>query len=246
MVAIAVAAGNAHAVSVTVFAAASLRGALEEQLGGFESASGDKLTVVYAGSNALAKQIEAGAPADVFISADVDWMDYLEARKLLAPASRIDLVGNRLVLIAPANNDSALTIAPGFALSPALGAGKLAMANPDSVPAGKYAKAALEALGVWPSVQKQVARTEHVRASLALVARGEAALGIVYATDALAEPKVRVVGTFPAGTHPAIVYPAAVIATSRARAQARALIAYLASGAAQATWRHHGFTLLAR
>ncbi|TMH29968.1 MAG: molybdate ABC transporter substrate-binding protein, partial [Betaproteobacteria bacterium] len=202
----------------------------------FESASGDKLTVVYAGSNALAKQIEAGAPADVFISADVDWMDYLEARKLLAPASRIDLVGNRLVLIAPANNDSALTIAPGFALSPALGAGKLAMANPDSVPAGKYAKAALEALGVWPSVQKQVARTEHVRASLALVARGEAALGIVYATDALAEPKVRVVGTFPAGTHPAIVYPAAVIATSRARAQARAL----------ATWRHHGFTLLAR
>jgi len=186
MVAIAVAAGNAHAVSVTVFAAASLRGALEEQLGGFESASGDKLTVVYAGSNALAKQIEAGAPADVFISADVDWMDYLEARKLLAPASRIDLVGNRLVLIAPANNDSALTIAPGFALSPALGAGKLAMANPDSVPAGKYAKAALEALGVWPSVQKQVARTEHVRASLALVARGEAALGIVYATDALA------------------------------------------------------------
>ncbi|TMH34418.1 MAG: molybdate ABC transporter substrate-binding protein, partial [Betaproteobacteria bacterium] len=139
MVAIAVAAGNAHAVSVTVFAAASLRGALEEQLGGFESASGDKLTVVYAGSNALAKQIEAGAPADVFISADVDWMDYLEARKLLAPASRIDLVGNRLVLIAPANNDSALTIAPGFALSAALGAGKLAMANPDSVPAGKYA-----------------------------------------------------------------------------------------------------------
>ena len=246
MVAIAVAAGNAHAVSVTVFAAASLRGALEEQLGGFESASGDKLTVVYAGSNALAKQIEAGAPADVFISADVDWMDYLEARKLLAPASRIDLVGNRLVLIAPANNDSALTIAPGFALSAALGAGKLAMANPDSVPAGKYAKAALEALGVWPSVQKQVARTEHVRASLTLVARGEAALGIVYATDALAEPKVRVVGTFPAGTHPAIVYPAAVIATSRARAQARALIAYLASGAAQATWRHHGFTLLAR
>ena len=173
-------------------------------------------------------------------------MAYLEARKLLAPASRIDLVGNRLVLIAPANNDSALTIAPGFALSPALGAGKLAMANPDSVPAGKYAKAALEALGVWPSVQKQVARTEHVRASLALVARGEAALGIVYATDALAEPKVRVVGTFPAGTHPAIVYPAAVIATSRARAQARALIAYLASGAAEATWRHHGFTLMAR
>ncbi|HXX83689.1 MAG TPA: molybdate ABC transporter substrate-binding protein [Casimicrobiaceae bacterium] len=241
---IALAAGTVSAAEITVFAAASLREALDEQARGFGRASGDKLTLAYAASNALAKQIEAGAPADVFISADVDWMDHLGARKLLAPGSRVDLLGNRLVLIAPAVSRSALSIAPGFPLAAALGTDRLAMANPDSVPAGKYGKAALEALGVWASVRDRIARTENVRAALTLVARGEAPFGIVYATDALAEPRVRVVDMFPAGSHPTIVYPAAVIAASRSAEQARALLAYLASDEGRATWRRHGFVMI--
>ena len=235
-----------HAATITVFAAASLKEALDAQARRFEADSGNKVVVSYGGSNALAKQIEAGAPADVFFSADADWMDYLDTHALLAPGTRVDLLGNRLVLIVPAASTSTLRIAPNFALAAALGADRLAMANPDSVPAGKYGKAALTALGVWASVKTKVARTENVRAALTLVARGEAPYGIVYATDALAEPGVRVLDAFPANTHPPVVYPVAVIAASRSPAAARALVTYLASDAARATWQRYGFAPIAR
>jgi molybdate transport system substrate-binding protein len=173
-------------------------------------------------------------------------MDYLDTRSLLAPGTRVDLLDNRLVLIVPAASTSTLRIAPNFALAAALGADRLAMANPDSVPAGKYGKAALTALGVWASVKTKVARTENVRAALTLVARGEAPYGIVYATDALAESGVRVLDTFPANTHPPVVYPVAVIAAGRSPAAARALVAYLASDAARAMWQRYGFAPIAR
>jgi molybdate transport system substrate-binding protein len=168
-------------------------------------------------------------------------MDYLDTRSLLAPGTRVDLLGNRLALIVPAASKSTLRIAPNFALAAALGADRLAMANPDSVPAGKYGKTALTALGVWANVETRVARTENVRAALTLVARGEAPYGIVYATDALAESRVRVLDIFPANTHPPIVYPMTVIATTRSPEAARALVAYLASPAARATWQRYGF-----
>jgi len=233
------------AATITVFAAASLKEALDAQAKQFEARTGDKLVVSYAASNALAKQIESGAPADVFISADLDWMDYLDTRMLLAPKSRIELLRNRLVLVAPADSNITLPIAPGFPLAGALGTQRLAIANPDSVPAGKYAKGALQSLGVWDAVAGKVARTENVRAALVLVARGEAPLGIVYATDAAAEPKVRVVGTFAESTHPPIVYPAAMVSGTRPPAAA-ALVAYLASPAARPTWERYGFTVVAR
>jgi molybdate transport system substrate-binding protein len=201
--------------------------------------------VSYAGSNALAKQIEAGAPAAVFISADLDWMDYLDSRKLLALGSRVNLLRNSLVLIAPAGSRSALKIGPNFALADALGPERLAMANPDSVPAGKYGKASLEALGVWASVEKKIARTENVRAALVLVARGEVPFGIVYATDAQAESGVRIVDTFADDTHPPIVYPMALLAAGTSPA-VRAFAVYLASAAAQATWVRYGFTPVGR
>ena len=226
--------------TVTVFAAASLKEALDAQARQFETSSGDKVVVSYGASNALSKQIEAGAPAAVFISADLDWMDYLDSRKLLARASRVDLLRNSLVLIVPAGSRSSLKIGANFALADALGADRLAMANPDSVPAGKYGKASLEALGVWASVEKKIARTENVRAALVLVARGEAPFGIVYATDAQAESGVRIVDTFPDDTHPPIVYPMALLAAGTSPA-ARAFVAYLASAAAQATWVRYGF-----
>ena len=185
------------AADVTVFAAASLKEALDEQAKQFEASTGSKVIVSYGASNALAKQIEAGAPADVFISADLDWMDYLGERNLLAPNSRFNLLRNSLVLIAPASSSSTLKIGRNFGLAAALGGEKLAMANPDSVPAGKYGKSALEKLGVWTSVEKQVARAENVRAALALVSRGEAPFGIVYRTDALADKGVKAVDAFP-------------------------------------------------
>ncbi len=235
------------AATLTVFAAASLREALDDQVRQFEARSGDKVVVSYAASNALAKQIESGAPADVFLSADLEWMDFLEARQLLVPKSRVDLLRNRLVLIAPANSNATIRIGPDFPLAAALGAERLALANPDSVPAGKYAKAALQALGVWPSVENKIARTENVRAALVLVARGEAPFGIVYATDAAAEPKVRVVGTFAESAHPPIVYPIAVVAGQRPNpAAANALVAFLASPAARPTWERYGFTMAGR
>lgn len=232
-----------YAANVTIFAAASLKEALDEQARQFEVRTGDKLVVAYAGSPALAKQIDAGAPADVFISADLEWMDYLEQRRLLAPSTRVTLLRNTLVLIAPATSNVNLKIGPGFGLAAALGGERLAMANPDSVPAGKYGKNALEALGVWRSVEKHLARAENVRAALALVARREAPLGIVYGTDAFAEKGVRVVDTFPTNSHPPILYPAAVVAASQSPA-ARPLLDYLRSPAASPIWERYGFGVL--
>jgi molybdate transport system substrate-binding protein len=231
---------TAIAADIRVLAATSLKEALDAQAKAFEAASGDHVVVSYAASNALARQIEAGAPADLFISADVDWMDYVEQRKLLKASTRTDLLRNALVLIAPASSASTLKIAPGFPLAAMLGQQRLAMANPDSVPAGKYGKHALEALGVWRSVGRSVARAENVRAALVLVARGEVPFGIVYATDALADRIVRIDDTFPENTHLPIVYPIAVLATSQSTA-ARALLDYLKSPAARSVWEQYGF-----
>ena len=229
------------AADITVFAAASLKESLDEQARRFEADTGSRVVVSYGASNALAKQIEAGAPANLFISADLEWMDYLDQRRLLAPGSRVNLLRNTLVLVAPAGSSTALKIGPGFDLAGALGTGKLAMANPDSVPAGKYGKAALESLGAWSKVEKQVVRSENVRAALALVARGEAAYGIVYRTDALAEKGVRIVDTFPETSHPPIVYPAALVAAG-ATPPAKTLLDYLHSAAARSIWDKHGFS----
>lgn len=233
----------AFAADVVVFGAASLKEALDDQATRFEAATANKVVISYGASNALAKQIAAGAPADLFISADLDWMDYVDQKRLLMPGTRVSLLRNRLVLIAPASRKSQLKIAPTFALAAALGNNKLAMANPDSVPAGKYGKSALEYLGVWGSVEKQVVRTETVRAALALVSRGEAPFGIVYTTDAFCDKGVRIVDTFPATSHPPIVYPAAVLASSKS-ASAQPLLDYLKSGAARATWERYGFGLI--
>jgi molybdate transport system substrate-binding protein len=232
----------ASAATVAVFAAASLKESMDAQARQFESRTGVKVVVSYAASNALAKQIEAGAPADVFISADLEWMDYLDQRRLLAPNARFTLLGNTLVLIAPAASKLTLKIEQGFGLRSALGNERLAVANPESVPAGKYAKSALEALGVWPSVQNQLARTENVRAALALVSRGETPLGIVYGTDAFADNGVRIVDTFPPASHPPILYPAAVVAASSSPA-ARPLLDFLRSPEAAEIWRKFGFQI---
>jgi len=230
----------AAADSVRVFAAASLKEAMDEQGMQFERATGNKTIVSYGASNALVKQIAAGAPADVFVSADVDWMDYLSERGLVVRDTRVDLLRNSLVLIAPSSSDSTLRIAPNFGLAAALGTQRLAMANPDSVPAGRYARSALEKLGVWPSVEGKLARSENVRAALTLVSRGEAPFGIVYRTDALADKRVRIVDEFPAASHPPIIYPAALVAGSKSGA-ARELLDYLHSAAARAVWQRFGF-----
>jgi molybdate transport system substrate-binding protein len=235
--------GAAIAAAIDVFAAASLKEALDAQVQRFQAETGTKIVAVYGGSNALARQIDAGAPAQAFISADEDWMDYLDRRGLLLPGSRSNLLGNSLVLIAPASSKPALRIGPGFALAAALGGEKLAMANPDSVPAGKYGRSALESLGAWKSVEKQVVRTDNVRAALALVARGEAAFGVVYRTDALAENSVRVVDAFPATTHSPIVYPVALVARN-ASTEARAFLEFLRSSAARPIWQKYGFVPL--
>ena len=230
------------AADLTVFAAASLKESMDEQAHRFEAATGNKVTVSYGASNALAKQIESGAPADVFISADLDWMDYLDQRKLLVPNTRANLLHNTLVLIGPASSASTLKIAPNFGLATALGSERLAMANPDSVPAGKYGKSALENLGVWKSVENQIARAETVRAALVLVSRGEAPLGIVYRTDALADKGVKVVDTFPSSSYPPIVYPIAVVADAKSTA-AKVFVEYLRSAPARPTWEKYGFAL---
>ena len=230
------------AANVTIFAAASLKDALDAQAKAFEAATGNKVIVSYGASNALARQIEAGAPADIFISADLDWMDYVAQRKLIAAATRFNLLHNTLVLIAPSSSPAGLKIGPNFALAAALRSDKLAMANPDSVPAGKYAKSALDKLGVWSSVEKQLARTENVRIALMLVSRGEAPFGIVYKTDALADKGVKIVDTFPPDSYPPIVYPAAVLASSTSAA-ARPFLEYLRSKPAEVVWERHGFGL---
>jgi molybdate transport system substrate-binding protein len=229
----------ARAETITVFAAASLKDAFDENAKAFQAQSGDRVVVSYAASSALAKQIEAGAPADLFISADLDWMDYLAQRRLIKTDTRRNLLRNRLVLIAPADSKVSVEIAPGFPLAGLLGNGRLAMANPDAVPAGKYGKASLEALGVWKDVQSKVASTENVRAALMLVSRGEAPLGIVYRTDAAADPKVRVAGIFPENTHPPIIYPIAVTVVGKPAAMA--FVAWLNKPEARAIFQKHGF-----
>lgn len=236
------------AAELTVFAAASLKESLDAVSADYGRQSGDQVVIAYAASSALARQIENGAPADVFLSADRDWMDYLQARQLIEPASRRKLLGNQLVLIAPRATTDTLKIAPNFALAAHLGQEKLAMANPDSVPAGKYGKAALQALGVWPAVAPQVVRAANVRTALLLVARGEARYGIVYRTDAMAEPKVRIIDTFPASSHAPIIYPLALTQTGSAagakKAAARRFAAYLQGPQAAPLWRKFGFTVL--
>jgi molybdate transport system substrate-binding protein len=232
----------ASAQNLTVFAAASLKEALDEAGQQFQRANGQKVVASYAASPALAKQIENGAPADVFISADLDWMDYVEQRKLVRAGTRAILLRNRLVLIAPANSKVQTEIKHGFPLERLLSDGRLAMADPDSVPAGKYGKSALEKLGVWRSVESKVARAENVRAALNFVARAETPLGIVYQTDANTEKKVRVVAQFPRDTYPAIIYPVAVIASSKHSA-APVFVNYLKSAEARAIFEKYGFSM---
>jgi molybdate transport system substrate-binding protein len=232
----------AFAADVLVFAAASLKNALDDAAASYQSHSGDKIKVSYAASSALAKQIENGAPADIFISADLDWMDYVAKKNLVKPDTRVNLLGNKLVLIAPAGAAS-VTIAPNFPLASLLKGGRLAMADPDSVPAGKYGKAALEKLGIWSSVSDKIARAEDVRAALRFVSRGEAPLGIVYQTDAAADPGVKVVGAFPDGSYPAIIYPVALVAGS-ANPGAAKFEAFLRSADARPFFVKQGFTVL--
>ncbi len=230
---------QAKAQELLVFAAASLKTALDE------IAAGQAVKISYAASSALAKQIEAGAPADVFLSADLDWMDYLDRKKLVKPGTRSTLLGNRIVLIAPSDSKANVKIAPNFDLAGLLGKdGRLAMADVNAVPAGKYGKASLEALQVWPSVAGRIAQAENVRATLLLVARGEAPAGIVYATDAAAEKNVRVLDAFPADTHPPILYPAAQLSESK-HPQAAAWLGTLRSSAAKAVFEKNGFTVIA-
>jgi molybdate transport system substrate-binding protein len=235
-------AAPAPAQDVTVFAAASLKNALDDINVAWSAETGKSATISYAASSALAKQIEEGAPADLFISADLDWMDYLSERDLIRPGTEIRLLGNRIVLIAPADSTATVEIGVGFDLAGLLAGGWLAIANVDAVPAGRYGKAALESLGVWDSVADRIAQAENVRAALALVATGEAPLGIVYRTDAAADPAVKILGTFPEDTHPPIVYPAAV--TAEAGPEAGAFLAYLQTDTAAELFEAQGFQVL--
>ncbi len=245
MAALALPVGPAPAQSrgVLVFAAASLRNAFDAIDAGYRQQTGNHVTVSLAASSTLAEQIANGAPADIFISADLAWMDYLAKRSLLKPGTRQNLLGNELVLIAPKDSTVRVKIAPGFPLAKLLAGGKLAMADTSAVPAGKYGKAALAKLGVWASVAGQIAQAENVRAALELVALKEAPLGIVYRTDAAVEPKVKVVGVFPDDTHPPIVYPIALTAASTSP-EAAGLLAYLESPKAAALFEQQGFKVL--
>jgi len=226
---------------ILVFAAASLTDALQEASAAYEKTAHVKVKSSFDSSSVLARQIEAGAPADVFISADTTWMDYLQSRNLIQAASRKNLLGNQLVLIAPADSQIQLKIAPHFPLAAALAEGKLATGDPDSVPAGRYARSALTKLGVWDSVAPRLARAENVRIALIYVAQSEAAHGIVYTSDALADKRVRVVDTFPADTHEPIVYPIAL--TTSAKSEAAAFVAYLAGPQGREIFVKYGFTV---
>lgn len=206
--------------------------------------TGTDLTVVLAGSSALARQIENGAPADVYISANAGWMDHLEKNGRIVPDSRSDLLRNRIVLIVPKASKVDIRIEPGFDLAAALGDGYLAMANTEAVPAGIYGKAALEALRAWPSVAGRIAQAADVRAALRLVSLGEAPFGIVYRTDANADSGVRVIGTFPPDSHPAIIYPAALTNRGAGNAHAEAFLAFLRSASARQAFERQGFDVI--
>ena len=230
--------------TITVFAAASLRNALDDVDAAFAKATGVKVTASYAASSALAKQITQGAPADVYVSANIRWMDFLDQKKLLVRGTRVDLLGNRLVLIAPKESKlDHVEIARGFDIAKLAGSGRIAVADVKAVPAGLYAKAALTSLGAWKAAEPKLAQAENVRATLAYVARGETPLGIVYATDAKIEPKVKIVGTFPVGSHPAITYPMTGLAAGK-NAQAARYLHFLQTPAAKAIFEKFGFSFL--
>jgi len=225
--------------AILVFAAASLTNVLDEIGAAYTQQTGQAVKFSYAASSALARQLEAGARADVFFPADLEWMDYVQARGLIDRTTRRNVLGNRLALVAPVNSRIELKIAPGFALAATLGSGRLATGDPESVPVGKYARSALTSLGVWNDVADRLVRADNVRSALAFIARGETPLGIVYETDARVEKRVRVVDFFPADSHPPIVYPVAV--TAQARPAARQFIGFLQGSAAQNAFEKHGF-----
>jgi molybdate transport system substrate-binding protein len=231
--------------SITVFAAASMKNALDDADAAFTKKTGIKVVASYDASSALMKQIEGGAPADVFISADLKWMDYGSQKKLINDATRVNLLGNELVLIAPKDSKiDHVTLAPGFDLAKLAGDGRIATGDVKAVPVGIYAQAALDKLGIWSSVEPKMAMTANVRAALTLVARGEAVLGVVYATDAKVEPDVKVVSVFPESSHPPIVYP--VAATTGAKPDATPYLAFLSSSAAKTIFEGYGFTFLVK
>jgi molybdate transport system substrate-binding protein len=226
---------------VTVFAAASLQNALTAAAKEFTATSGIAVKFSFDSSSTLARQIEEGAPADLFASADEDWMDYLAQRDLIEPKTRVNLLSNRLVIIASRNAPFGELALDAPSIEKALGAGRIATGAVETVPAGRYAKAALQKLGLWASLQNRIAPAENVRAALAYVARGEAPLGIVYATDAAAEPKVKIVASFPQDSHPPIVYPFAVVAKAKGGGAAR-FLGFLQSPAARASFAAQGFS----
>jgi molybdate transport system substrate-binding protein len=231
--------------TLTVFAAASLKNALDDANAASTKASGVKIVASYAASNALAKQMESGAPADVFISADLNWMDYVAGKNLIKADTRYNLLGNKLVLIA--GKDSKLSnvqIGQGFDIAKLAGDGRIAVADIKAVPAGLYAKAALEKLGSWAAAEPKLAQAENVRATLAFVARGETPIGIVYETDAKVEPNVKIAGVFPADSYPPVVYP--VAATSTAKADAGKYLSFLRGAEAKAVFEKYGFSILAK
>src|ERR1700681_122817 len=231
--------------SLIVFAAASMKNALDEIDAAYTAKTLGKIAASYAASSVLARQIEQGAPADVFVSADTDWMDYATAKKTINETTRVNLLGNSIVLIAPKDSPiDRVSIGQGFDLAKLAGDGKIATGDVKAVPVGKYAKAALEKRGAWQAAEPKFAMAESVRAALTLVARGEAALGIVYATDAKVEPGVRIVGTSPADSHPPIIYP--VAATATAKAETADYLAFLRSSAAKTILEKYGFTYLIR
>jgi molybdate transport system substrate-binding protein len=239
MIATGVLSAQTSTSDMLIFAAASMKTALDELAGPCRQATGLTIRASYAASSVLAKQIEQGAPADLFVSADLEWMDYVAERHLIKPETRVNLAGNDLVLIAPASHPVKLAIAPNFPLAAALGNGRLAVGDPAAVPAGLYARAALTSLGVWNAVSTHLAPAENVRAALVLVSRGESPLGVVYRTDAIVEPGVVIVDTFPASSHPPIVYPAAL--TAKAGASAARVLDFLRGAAAKAILARLGF-----
>jgi molybdate transport system substrate-binding protein len=235
---------SARAEEVVVFAAASMKTALDAFAADWSAETGHAVTVSYAGSNTLAQQILQGAPADVFISAAVVWMDEVEKAGLVADGTRTDLLGNTLVLVAHGTDAAPIDIVPGFDLAGILGDEKLAMALVDAVPAGQYGKAALTSLGVWDAVAPSVAQSDNVRAALALVSTGEAPYGIVYATDAAADDNVTIVGTFPADSYPPIIYPSALLTEAADAADREFYAALTTSDAARAAFEAQGFAVL--
>ena len=233
----------AQGKDVLVFAAASLKNALDDVATQWQRESGKQVKISYAASNTLIKQIEQGAPADIFISADLDWMDYGAQKDLIKPDTRVNLLGNRLVLVAPKDASLSVDIKPGFDLATLLKGGRLSMANVAAVPAGKYGKTALEKLGAWDGVKDKIAQADNVRAALLLVSRGEAPLGIVYQTDAASDPSVKIVGTFPEDSHPPIIYPIALTREST-NPDAAAFLSYVKSPVARPAFEKQGFTII--